>query len=445
MPSHGLAVRIPSGNGIVGAVKRTRRLPLFGQPHHLAMPGGLVALVQAEGHVVLTARAARLRAMPRGKVKDRDGVFTRKDRPGFWASWTDASGKRRKRKLEAHTLQQARSLLAAEKARVEKTVTLGYVPPSAESLEAVSTRYLRHQKARLTPAAYTREEGILDAHLKPYFGEKTKLAAIRRADVQSYVTHRGGEVSPASITKELNVLKHLLSLAVEWELIPANPAHGVKSPKVAPGRVRYLQPGELRSVLKACPEWLRPIAGLAVATGMRRGEILGLRWLDLDLNGGRILLPQTKNGEGRIVYLNTLAQQALGAGAREEAKPTDRIFDSEQVSPENVSLAFLRACRSVNISDFRFHDLRHTAASWMRMNGADIHTVALILGHKDLRMAARYQHLSPAFLSDAVKLLDSAFAEKAPRTPKTAKKARSSGAIVPTASPENRVARVALG
>ena len=81
------------------------------------------------------------------------------------------------------------------------------------------------------------------------------------------------------------------------------------------------------------------------------------------------------------------------------------------MTPENVSLAFLRACRSVKVSDFRFHDLRHTAASWMRMKGADIHTVALILGHKDLRMAARYQHLSPAFLSDAVKLLDGAYAE----------------------------------
>jgi len=68
------------------------------------------------------------------------------------------------------------------------------------------------------------------------------------------------------------------------------------------------------------------------------------------------------------------------------------------MSLENVSLAFLRDCRAVNILDFKFHDLRHTAASWMRMNGADIHTVALVLGHKDLRMAARYQHLSPAYL-----------------------------------------------
>ncbi len=109
------------------------------------------------------------------------------------------------------------------------------------------------------------------------------------------------------------------------------------------------------------------------------------------------MLPQTKNGEARIVYLNKLAQAALASLPREDTKPTDLVFAGESITPENVSLAFLRACRSVKISDFRFHDLRHTAASWMRMNGADIHTVALILGHKDLRMAARYQHLSPAF------------------------------------------------
>jgi len=381
--------------------------------------------------------------MPRGRVKDRDGIYQRKDRPGWWASWVEASGKRKQRKLEAHTLQQARTLLSAEKARVEKTVTLGYAPPSAETFAAVSTRFLKHQKARLTRAAYKREDGIMEAHLKPYFGP-VKLAEVRRVDVQKYMTHRSGEVSPGSIVKELNVLKHMLGLAVEWELIPANPAHGVKPPRVPAGRVRYLQPGELRAVLEACPEWLRPIAGLAVATGMRRGEVLGLRWLDIDFNGGRIMLPQTKNGDGRIVYLNTLAQQALGAVTKGKAKPTDYVFNGEPVTPENVSLAFLRACRSVNVSDFRFHDLRHTAASWMRMKGADIHTVALILGHKDLRMAARYQHLSPAFLSDAVKLLDGAYAES-PATveaesPEKPENGASSGSIVTAALPTGKAA-----
>src|SRR5450631_4032293 len=114
-------------------------------------------------------------------------------------------------------------------------------------------------------------------------------------------------------------------------------------------------------------------------------------------------------------------------------------MEPRPASPAPRSVAFLRACRSVNVSDFRFHDLRHTAASWMRMKGADIHTVALILGHKDLRMAARYQHLSPAFLSDAVKLLDGAYAESSAEpegeSPEEAENWPSSGSIVTVALP----------
>jgi integrase len=131
--------------------------------------------------------------------------------------------------------------------------------------------------------------------------------------VQRYVTHRSGAVSAASVVKEMNVLTHILGLAVDWELIPVNPAQGVRPPRVPPGRVRYLQPQELQMVLAACPEWLRPVATFAAATGMRRGEILGLRWLDVDVKGQRILLPRIKNGKGRIVYLNGVAKQVIVA------------------------------------------------------------------------------------------------------------------------------------
>ena len=122
------------------------------------------------------------------------------------------------------------------------------------------------------------------------------------------------------------------------------------------------------------------------------------------------MLPQTKNGEGRIVYRNRLAIQAIESlPVSKEVKSTDVLFP--KLRAEWVSVAFARLCRQLKVEDFHFHDLRHTAASWLRMNGADIHTVAQLLGHKDLRMAARYQHLSPEFLADAVGRLDTAFAE----------------------------------
>jgi integrase len=345
--------------------------------------------------------------MGRKSTEKRDGIYQRADRAGFWISWTDAQGRRRYRKTNAQNITQAKQIRAAELVRVEKARVLGFSPPGKSTFADAAVRYLKYQKARLTPKAYDRERGIVDEHLKTFFN--CQLAGIRRQDVQRYITQRGGHASPYSIQKELNVIKHLLRLAVEWELIPFSPAQGIKSPRVPAGRVRYLQPGELRALMVACPTWLRPIVGLAAVTGMRRGEVLGLRWLDVDLAQGRIMLPQTKNGDGRIIYLNDIARTILLSLPEPDGDMTAKLFNG--MTPEQVSIAFARLCRSLKIADFRFHDLRHTAASWLRMSGADIHTVAQLLGHKDLRMAARYQHLSPAFLSDAVRKLDGVFGD----------------------------------
>ena len=156
---------------------------------------------------------------------------------------------------------------------------LGFAPPGEETFAEVAKRFLTHQEVRLSAEAYTREMGIVTHHLSPFFAGSLK--GIRRVDIQRYVTKRAGEVSAHSVLKELNTLKHLFRLAAEWEIIPVSPAHGVKAPRVPAGRVGYLQPPELLALLSACPDWLRPIVALAVVTGMRRSEILGLRWLDV--------------------------------------------------------------------------------------------------------------------------------------------------------------------
>lgn len=336
----------------------------------------------------------------KSKRQDRDGVFMRHG--SYYISFTDAQGRRKQRKLKGVTsLTTAKALRAKELENAEKARVLGYTPPTKDSFAEFVPRYLKHQKPRLTPAAYKRTSGIVETHLKPTFGTM-QLPLIRKRDVESFLTSRLADVSVGTARKEFFVLSHMLTLAVAWELIPANVALGIELPQAPAGRVRYLQPTELRAVLAACQEWLQPIAGLLAFTGMRRSEVLKLRWLDIDRKGERILLPQTKNGDGRTVWLNLLAcdvLDSLKAGA-----PTDRVFPD--TTPEQVSLAFLRACRSVQIADFRLHDLRHTAASWLRMSGADLQDVADLLGHRDLRMTRRYAHLSPAHLSAAVKKLD---------------------------------------
>ena len=264
--------------------------------------------------------------MPRVKKNDRDGIFMR--RGCYWISFVDAQGRRKQRKVAAYTLTQARELRNAELHRVEKARVLGYAPPGKETFEQIMPRYLAHQRARLTAAAYTRSRGIVEGHLKDAFGP-VRLADIRRGDVQKYITERSTHVAPGSVIKELNTLKHVCNLAVDWELIPLNPCTGVKPPRVPAGRVRYLQPTELRAVLEACPLWLRPIVALLVCTGMRRSEVLGLRWLDVDRQGGRIMLPQTKNGE----RTHGLVECAGVPSARCRSEKRRRSIDGSRVSP----------------------------------------------------------------------------------------------------------------
>lgn len=374
--------------------------------------------------------------MSRGKVRDRDGIYQRKDRPGtWWGSWVDASGKRRQRKMQAHTLQQARSLLNAEKARVERIRTLGYAPPSAESFSAVAARFLKHQRARLTPAAYVREEGIIEKHLKPFFGEGTRLASVRRVDVQRYVTERTADVAAASVTKELNVLKHMMSLAVEWELIPANPAHGVKPPQAPEGRTRYLSPTEFKAALDASPEWMRAPMALAAFTGMRRGELLRLAWKDVDFSNKRLYLAETKNGTLRIVPLNGLAIQVLQS--LPQGDPDELVFPA--LDGAKLSVYTRRVFAAVGIKDASYHSLRHTAASWLVMKGVDLYAVGQILGHKTPRMTQRYAHLSPGYMAAAVGKLDTVFGQVLGATQKPRKR-KGSRAIVTTALPEKSAA-----
>jgi integrase len=353
--------------------------------------------------------------MPR--ARERDGVYTRSDRPGWWISYVDEYDKRRQRKTNGSTLTQARQILTEEKERVRKAknaLARGDVLATEDSFRSVAKRYLDFQKKRLkagaiSSAEFVRQEGIVEKHLQPFFGD-LKIKSIRRSNLNGYIESRTGEVAAGTIIKEANVLKHLFSLACDdWEIIPTNPAKRLKLPEAPEGRTRHLTPKELQILLEACPGWLRPIVGLAVSTGMRRGEFLRICWKDIDVKAGRILLAITKNGKPRYAYLNQLSHQVIASLQTGKHKPADKLFPD--VTPAQVTVAFIRACQSAGIEDFSIHDLRHTYASQMRMRGVDLHTVGQLLGHKDLRMTARYSHLNPEYLGDAASKLDEVFTQ----------------------------------
>lgn len=346
--------------------------------------------------------------MSKGNRDRRDGISIYKGK--FRISYIDGAGRRRQESIDATTVQLARQVRAKRLEDAERQRMLGIVPETEKTFEQVVPEYLRYQAARLVPKGYERCSGIVEKHLKAAFGAKP-LAGIQRGDVEQYVTERRMLVSVASVTKELNTIKHLLGWAAGKKYIRANPAQKLRaSDRPIAGRLRYLQHTEMPALLAHCPLWLQPIVLLLVTTGMRRGEVLALRWLDVYRAENKILLPQSKNGKGRVVWLNRLACEVIDRLPRPKGtQPTDLLFpETQYLSPENLSLTFHRACRRAKIADFRLHDLRHTCASWMAMRGADIHTIAAQLGH-DVKMAARYAHLAPAHLQQAVGQLDGLF------------------------------------
>jgi len=275
-------------------------------------------------------------------------------------------------------------------------------------------------KPLLSSSSFERFESIIDKHLQPSFN--CYLYKISKKQITEYIEKRSGEVKPATVNQEIKRLRHMLNKAIEWGYIRENPCKGIKNMKEPSGRIRYLSHDEMERLLKACDVsslaekpnnkgrtfskiisvYLKPIVQIAIHSGMRRGEILNLQWKDIDFKERRILLEQTKNNERRVIPMNETLYQVL--------KSFPVHLHQEKVFPDingnMVTVAFERACKRAGIKDFRFHDLRHSFASYLTMGGENLRTVQTLLGHKDLRITMRYSHLSPEHLREAVSRLD---------------------------------------
>jgi integrase len=215
--------------------------------------------------------------------------------------------------------------------------------------------------------------------------------------------------APATANRYLATLSHVLSIAWrEWEWIEANPCTKVKKLKEPRGRVRFLSDDEREQLLAACRESksldLYPAVVLALSTGARSGELLSIRWKDVDLQRGIITLHETKNGERRSLPLRGHALNLMLERAKVRRIDTDLVFPSnvDPLRPINLRQPWETALQRAEIDDFHWHDLRHSCASYLAMNGATLAEIAEVLGHKTLQMVKRYAHLSEAHTAKVV-------------------------------------------
>ena len=264
--------------------------------------------------------------------------------------------------------------------------------------ETHATEYLELY-AKQNKRSWTRDETSID-HLKEFFKGRN-LSEITPELIEKYrLARRADNVSVSTINRELACLKTIFAKAIEWGKTDTDPARKVKKFREPAGRERILTDDEARRLLNAASTDLRRILITALGTGMRRGEILGLKWTDLDLVRGSITICNSKSGKPRKIPMSGPVAAALGG----VPKRGEYVFHNPETGRQikDVKTAFRAACRRAKknpedkkdpgITGLHFHDLRHTALTWMLQGGADIVTVSKIAGHSNIQMTAKYLH-----------------------------------------------------
>ncbi len=244
---------------------------------------------------------------------------------------------------------------------------------------------------------------------------RDKLYATPKAD--------GKQRSTSNVNRYLAALSHALTIGVnEWEWLNDSPMRKVSKLKEPRGRVRFLSDAERDRLLAECKasrnQYLYTIVMVAISSGMRLGEIMWLKWEDIDFTQNKITLHDTKNGERRVVpiasHIKKLLLELFENKGRPEkgllfpatGKLSNRNPKPRTPKPIEISKAWNHAVTKAELEDFHFHDLRHTAASYLAMNGASLAEIAEVLGHKTLQMVKRYAHLSEAHTASVVERMN---------------------------------------
>jgi excisionase family DNA binding protein len=231
----------------------------------------------------------------------------------------------------------------------------------------------------------------LEAHLKPQFGA-LRLEEITPQFVEQYRRERLKSVRKSSTNREIALLRRMFNLAIDWGLASSNPILKVRTfPEKDNLKQRVLSEDEEARLLATSAPHLRAVIIGLLHTGARRNELLTLRWSEVDLNRGSILLIRTKGGKNRTIPVNGRLMDLLRS--IEAPSKSGYVFTGpkgERIL--TIRRAFQNACRRAGLTGLRLHDLRHTFASRLVANGTDLITVKELLGHHSVTVTERYTH-----------------------------------------------------
>jgi integrase len=331
----------------------------------------------------------------------------------YRVDWYDPEGRRHRKDFELKKEADAwRGKVDASKKEGRYHDVFDLKQETLTTFNELADRYVENYQDQ---KCFSRLKYYLMEEYRKAFGER-RLAEISYLDMETYRNQRkrtptrsGKPRTDATVNRELSTLRHMLNKAVEWGMLEVSPFNKGSRLMVKENnhRLRFLSEAEIEALLKECPSHLRPIVETALNTGMRRGELLNLKWEQI--RNGFIYLQgaMTKSGKGRQIPINDRLAEVFREVRRGNQLKSAYVFcDSKGRRFYEVKRSFATACRRAGIEDFRFHDLRHTFASHLVVKGVSLKAVQELLGHADIKMTMRYSHLSQAHLREAVAVLN---------------------------------------
>jgi integrase len=339
------------------------------------------------------------------KKKYPKGIYQRGNL--LWLRYAGLDGKIVFEPTGTDKLKIAESLLHKRKAEIDSGKQPEIIKIKNHSFKELAEEYVKWAERQRA----FKQKKLVVIQLVSQFGHYP----LRRFDtrmLEQYQTERLQKGNKAgTVNRHLSIMKHMFTKAIDWNMVEDETLKRVRKAKLLEEnnrRLRYLSKEECQALINNCDNHLKPIVTMALNTGMRKGEILSLKWDNVDLRHGFILLDITKNGERREIPINTTLRETLVSILRRVDIPYVFFSDKSGKRYGNLQRSFNTACRRTGIKDFRFHDLRHTFASQLVMAGIDITTIKELLGHKTLTMTLRYAHLAPSHKVRAVDILDNA-------------------------------------
>ena len=280
----------------------------------------------------------------------------------------------------------------------------------AVSFSVFSQKYIEYSKIHHSPSNTIRIQYVINNFLN--YRANILLDEITRINIEEYIHYRIDKIRPTTLNIELRVLKSMFNTAINWNLISSNPLKNVKQLRINQDIPKMFTQEEFGLILEdLSPAWLKNIIILAVNTGMRRNELINLKWADINISKQYLIIRNTesfttKSKAERVIPLNLNSLEVL----RNISPKDEFVFtncNSQKIYPNYLSQCFRDRLIKINIRNNRsFHSLRHTFASWLVQKGVPMYEVSKLLGHSDIKTTEIYAHLTSDNLRNAVELLN---------------------------------------